>query len=257
MDSKKDKRFSGKSVLITGGSRGIGSATARAFAAEGADVAINYNKSEEEAARVVSFAKEQGARAEMFRADTSNSREVGEMLRAVVDSFGKLDVLVNNAGVLKRTPFLDISEAEWDWIIDTNLKGYFLVGQAAAKQMVKSGTRGSIINISSNGQERPGVNVSHYNTSKAGVAMLTKSMAFELAPHGIRVNAVAPGLTETDMNRKDIANDSWREMRLARIPLKIVERPEDITGAVLFLCSDEARAATGTTIFVDAGAFIG
>ena len=247
--------FSGKKVLVTGGSRGIGRACVIAFAKSGADVAINYNKSEEEALKVMEIART-FSNSQIFKADTSKFDQVNAMVADVVKYFGKIDILVNNAGVLRRTPFLEITESEWDYIIDVNLKGYFLVSQAVAKQMVEQNTGGAIVNISSNNQERASMLVAHYNASKAGVAMLMKTMANELAPYRIRVNNVAPGLTETDINRKDIANKEWIEGRLSRIPLKLVAKPEDITGAVLFLASDDAKLATGSTVWVDAGATI-
>jgi glucose 1-dehydrogenase len=220
--------FSGKTVLVTGGSRGIGRACILAFAKSGADVAINYNRGEEEALKVLETARNFAKKAQIFRADTSKIDQVSAMVADIVKYFGKVDVLVNNAGVLRRTPFLQITESEWNWILDINLKGYFLVSQAVAKQMVEQNTGGSIINISSNNQERAAGLLAHYNVSKAGVAMLSKSMANELAPYRIRVNNVAPGLTETDINRKDLANKEWRESRLARIPLKVVATPDDI-----------------------------
>jgi glucose 1-dehydrogenase len=247
--------FSGKTVLVTGGSRGIGRACVLAFAKSGADVAINYNRSEEEALKVLEAART-SSNAQIFRADTSKINQVNAMVADVVKYFGKIDILVNNAGVLRRTPFIEITESEWDMILDINLKGYFLVGQAVAKQMIEQNTGGAIVNISSNNQERAAPLLAHYNVSKAGVAMMTKTMANELAPYRIRVNNVAPGLTETDMNRKDLANKEWREGRMARIPLKIVATPEDVTSAVLFLASDDAKFSTGTTVWVDAGATI-
>lgn len=247
--------FSGKTVLVTGGSRGIGRACVLAFAKSGAEVAINYNRSEEEALKLLEAARA-FSNSQIFKADTSRPDQVNGMVADVVKYFGKINILVNNAGVLRRTPFLQITESEWDWVLDINLKGYFLVGQAVAKQMVEQNTGGAIVNVSSNNQERAAVLLAHYNVSKAGVAMLTKTMANELAPYKIRVNNVAPGLTETDINRKDIANKEWLEGRMARIPLKIVAKPEDIAGAVLFLASDDAKMATGTTVWVDAGATI-
>ena len=247
--------FSGKTVLVTGGSRGIGRACVLAFAKSGAQVAINYNRSEEEALKVLENSRT-FSNSQIFKADTSNMAQVNAMVADVVKYFGKIDILVNNAGVLRRTPFLEITESEWDYVLDVNLKGYFLVAQAVAKQMVEQNTGGSIVNISSNNQEKAAMLLTHYNVSKAGVAMLTKTMANELAQYKIRVNNIAPGLTETDINRKDIANKEWREARMARIPLKTIAKPEDQTGAVLFLASDEAKLITGSTIWVDAGATI-
>ncbi|HYB03211.1 MAG TPA: SDR family oxidoreductase [Nitrososphaerales archaeon] len=247
--------FSGKTVLVTGGSRGIGRACVLAFAKSGAQVAINYHRSEEEALKVLENSRT-FSNSQIFKADTSNMAQVNAMVADVVKYFGKIDILVNNAGVLRRTPFLEITESEWDYVLDVNLKGYFLVAQAVAKQMVEQNTGGSIVNISSNNQEKAAMLLTHYNVSKAGVAMLTKTMANELAQYKIRVNNIAPGLTETDINRKDIANKEWREARMARIPLKTIAKPEDQTGAVLFLASDEAKLITGSTIWVDAGATI-
>ncbi len=247
--------FSGKKVLVTGGSRGIGRACVLAFAKSGADVAINYNRSEEEALKVLEMARA-FSNSQIFKADTSKFDQVNAMVADVVKYFGKIDILVNNAGVLRRTPFLEITESEWDYIMDVNLKGYFFVSQAVAKQMVEQNTGGAIVNVSSNNQERASMLLAHYNVSKAGVAMLMKTMANELAPYRIRVNNVAPGLTETDINRKDVANKEWIEARLSRIPLKVVAKPEDITGAVLFLASDDAKLATGSTVWIDAGATI-
>ena len=248
--------FSGKTVLVTGGSRGIGRACVLAFAKGGASVAINYNRSDAAAQETLNSARALSSNCQIFRADASKLDQVNVMIADVVKYFGKIDILVNAAGVLRRTPFLEIAESEWDWVLDINLKGYFLIAQAVAKQMVEQNTGGVIVNISSNNQERAATLLTHYNVSKAGVAMLTKTMANELAPYRIRVNNVAPGLTETDINRKDIANKEWREARLARIPLKVIAKPEEITGAVLFLASDEAKLITGSTVWVDAGATI-
>jgi glucose 1-dehydrogenase len=247
--------FAGKTVLVTGGSRGIGRACVQAFAKSGAQVAINYNRSEEEALKVLETSRTL-SNSQIFKADTSNLQQVNAMVADIVKYFGKIDILINNAGVLRRTPFLQITESEWDYVLDVNLKGYFLVAQAVAKQMVEQNAGGVIVNISSNNQERAAPFLAHYNVSKAGVAMLSKTMANELAQYKIRVNSVAPGLTETDINRKDIANKEWKEARMARIPLKMIAKPEDITGAVLFLASEEAKFITGSTVWVDAGATI-
>ena len=190
------------------------------------------------------------------KGDTAAAADARRIVAETVAAFGRLDILVNNAGVLRRTPFLDIPEEEWDRLLDTNLKGAFLVGQAAARQMVAQGEGGQIINISSLNQFNAGMNVAHYCVSKAGVGMLTKTMALELAQHNIRVNAIAPGLIETDMNRHDIARPEFREGRLARIPLKLIGRPDDLVAIAVLLASDDARLITGATFNVDGGALI-
>lgn len=247
-------RLEGKRALVTGGSRGIGRAIALGLAREGADVAVNYRRSRGDAESAVREIGQMGRRSVAVQGSTDSRADVERFVAEAHDGLGGLDILVNNAGILKRTPFLEIAEEEWDAILDVNLKGCFLVGQAVARRMVAAGTPGAIVNVSSAGQAVAGPNLAHYCVSKAGVAMLTKEMALELAPHNIRVNAVAPGLIETDINRADIAQDAFREGRLARIPLGLIGAPDDVAGAVVFLASnDEARLMTGASVFVDGG----
>jgi len=246
----------GKIALVTGGSRGIGRGIALAFAKEGASVAINYVSDDAAATKTTKEIRSLGGKSQCFRADTSSVEQVQEMISRVLEEYGLIDILVNNAGVIRRTPFLEISEEEWDLIMRINLKGYFLCGQAVARHMVER-RQGRIINIASANQIIASPNVTHYSVSKAGVAMLTKQMAVELAPYKINVNGIAPGLIETDLNRKDLANPEYRQTRLSRIPLGIIGKPEDIAGAAVFLASDDSRLVTGTTIFVDAGVSIG
>lgn len=241
-----------KNALVTGGSRGIGRAIAIAFAKEGANVAINYNTNDLAATNTVSEINKLGVRSNAFQADTSSASQVHEMIDDVLKEFGVIDILVNNAGIIRRKPFLEISEEEWDLVLGINLKGYFLCGQAAARHMVDR-NQGKIINIQSTAQIQAGLNVTHYSVAKAGVAMLTKQMALELAQYKINVNGIAPGLTETDLNRKDLADPEFRSRRLSRIPMKVILRPEDLAGAAVYLASDDSRFVTGTTIFVDAG----
>lgn len=247
-------RLEGKRTLVTGGSRGIGRAIALGLAREGADVAVNYRHGRDDAGSAVREIEQMGRRAMAVQGSTSSRSDVDRFVAEAHDFLGGLDILVNNAGILKRTPFLEISEEEWDAILDVNLKGYFLVGQAVARRMVEAGTQGAIVNVSSAGQAVAAPNLTHYCVSKAGVKMLTQEMALELAPHNVRVNAVAPGLIETDINRADIAREAFREGRLARIPLGLIGSPDDVVGAVAFLASnDEARLMTGASVFVDAG----
>jgi NAD(P)-dependent dehydrogenase (short-subunit alcohol dehydrogenase family) len=249
-------RLAGKIALVTGGGRGNGRALALGLAREGADVAVGYVANAEAARAVATEIEALGRRATAIQADTARAADVARLVDTVVPEFGRIDILVNNAGILRRTPFLAIEEDEWDRILDTNLKGYFLVGQAVARHMVERGIQGHIINVSSGNQFSAGVNLAHYCVTKAGVGMLTKVMALELAPHGIRVNAIAPGLIETDMNRGDIAREEFRAARLARIPLGLIGRPEDLVGVAVLLASEEARLITGATFSVDGGSTI-
>jgi 3-oxoacyl-[acyl-carrier protein] reductase len=241
-----------KIALVTGGSRSIGRAIALGFARQGADVAVNYVGNTAEAQRTVGDIEALGRRALAVRADTSKRMEVEAMVNEVCDRFGRIDILVNNAGVQKRVFFLDLEEKDWDWMLGVNLKGYYLVGQAVAARMKDSG-QGAIINISSEAAGFPAPRMTAYCVSKAGVAMLTKCMALELAQYGIRVNALAPGLTRTDINRKDLEDEEFLKMRVARIPLGRVMNPENLVGAALFLASSDSEMATGTTLQVDGG----
>ena len=245
-------RLEGQVALITGGSRSIGRAIARAFAREGAAVAINYVRHAEEARSAVQEIEALRRRALAIRADTARPAEVRAMVEEVTARLGPIDVLVNNAGVQKRVHFLDLEEADWDWMLGVNLKGYFLVGQAVATRMKPRG-KGRIINVSSEAGGFPAPRMTAYCVSKAGVAMLTKCMALELAQYGIRVNALAPGLTRTDINRKDLEDETFLKARLARIPLGRVMAPEDLTAAAVFLASADSEMMTGMTLQVDGG----
>jgi glucose 1-dehydrogenase len=249
-------RLLDKVALVTGASRGNGRAIAIGFAREGANVAINYRTSESEALSTLEAVAATGRRAIVVQADTSNSSQVDAMVARVIGEFGRIDILVNNAGVLRRTPFLEITEQEWDMILDINLKGYFLVGQAVARGMVKRGG-GVIINVSSVNQLRAGRDVTHYGASKGGVGQLTRQMAYELAAHGVRVNAICPGLIETDINRQDLMDPEFRSFRLGRIPLGIIGEPEDLVGIAVYLAGNESRLVTGAHFYVDGGATIG
>ncbi len=249
-------KLQGTVAVVTGGGRGNGRAIALGFAREGADLAIGYASDAAAARETAAAITALGRRAIVIGGDTADQQTATRLVAETVAAFGRIDVLVNNAGILRRTPFLEIEAEEWDRIIGTNLRGAFLIGQAVARQMVGQGDGGKIINISSLNQFNAGLNVAHYAVSKAGVGMLTKAMALELAPYGIRVNAIAPGLIETDMNRQDIARDEFREGRLARIPLKLIGRPDDLVGIAVLLASDDARLITGATFSVDGGAGI-
>jgi NAD(P)-dependent dehydrogenase (short-subunit alcohol dehydrogenase family) len=245
-------KLEGQVALVTGGSRSIGRAIALGFAREGADVAINYVQHAEEAQSAIREIEALGRRALAVKADTSQRAQVQAMVDEVTARLGPMDVLVNNAGVQKRVYFLDLEEADWDWMLGVNLKGYFLVGQAAAARMKPRG-KGRIINVSSEAGGFPAQRMTAYCVSKAGVAMLTKCMALELAQYGIRVNALAPGLTRTDINRKDLEDEAFLKARLSRIPLGRVLSPEDLVDAAVFLASTDSDMMTGMTLQVDGG----
>lgn len=245
-------KLEGQVALVTGGSRSIGRAIALTFAREGAAVAVNYVSRAEEAESAVREIETLGRRALAVRADASQRAQVQAMVDEVTTRLGPIDILVNNAGVQKRVSFLELDEADWDWMLGVNLKGCFLVGQAVAARMKARG-RGKIINVSSEAAGLPAPRMTAYCVSKAGVAMLTRCMALELAPYGIRVNALAPGLTRTDINRKDLEDETFLKARLTRIPLGRVMAPEDLVGAAIFLASADSDMMTGMTLQVDGG----
>ncbi|HXG04401.1 MAG TPA: 3-oxoacyl-ACP reductase family protein [Candidatus Binatia bacterium] len=245
-------RLGGQVALVTGGSRGIGRAIALGLAREGADVAVNFVARADAAERTAEEIRALGRRALAVRADTADRRQVEAMVAEVGARLGPVDVLVNNAGVQRRVPFLDLEEGDWDWMLSVDLKGYFLVGQAVARTMRPRG-RGSIVNVSSEAASLPAPRMTAYCVAKAGVAMLTRCMALELAPWGIRVNALAPGLTLTDLNRADLQDEAFLKARLARIPLGRVLAPEDLVAAAVFLASPDSAMMTGATVQVDGG----
>ena len=244
----------GRRALVTGGSRGIGRAIALALARAGADVVVNFRERESEASAVAAEVRALGRKAATVRGDTSKPDDVARFVDEAAAILGSIDLLVNNAGVLARTPFLEVTESEWDRTMATNLKGYFLVGQAVARRMTAAGIAGTIVNVSSSVEALAAPRVTSYAVSKAGVAMLTKQMALELAPHRIRVNSVCPGLVETDLNRADLSDADFRARRLSRIPLGEIGSPDDIASAVVFMSSTSgARLVTGASLYVDGG----
>jgi 3-oxoacyl-[acyl-carrier protein] reductase len=241
-------------ALVTGAQQGIGRAIALAFAHEGADVVVNYLDDAAGAERVAAEARTCGVRALVVRADVARVDEGQGLVARAVEALGGLDVLVNNAGVYPRSAFLDLSEREWDYVLDVNLKGSCFCAQAAARAMIAGGRRGSIINLSSSsvrGQPR-GV---HYTASKGGVITMTRTMALELASHGIRVNAIAPGTTDTAQPRGGNTEEELAAMARV-IPLGRIAQPEDIASVAVFLASEESRHMTGQTLHVNGGLYM-
>jgi 3-oxoacyl-[acyl-carrier protein] reductase len=243
------ERFLGKIALVTGASSGIGRAIALRLAAEGADVAINYAHNEAGAHEVALAIERLGRRAMSIKADLAKGREVEDMLELVVGAWGGIDVVVNNAGVVRRGPLLEISEDAWDTVMDVNLKGVFLCCQSAARWMMPR-QQGAIVNISSMRGVEGGSSSCHYAAAKAGVISLTKTLARELAPH-IRVNSVAPGYVDTRIQAE--LTTSKRQEIIAETPLARFGQPEDIAAAVAFLASRDAAFITGQTLLVDGG----
>ena len=234
-------------AIVTGAGSGIGRATAVRLARDGYSVVV----AELDVARAADVAGAIGADAMPFALDVSESGQVDSLLAETLARLGRVDVMVANAGVPHGAPFLELDEATWERVLAVNLKGVFLCGQAAAKAMVAGGHPGAIVNVASTYAEVTEGEASAYSASKGGVRMLTKSMALELGPHGIRVNAVGPGWIRTGMNPLD---DPAQVAQLEpTIPLQRVGLPEDVADVIAFLASDDARYVSGQTLFVDGG----
>lgn len=244
--------LSGKVALVTGGGRGIGKAIALALGRAGCRVAINYYVEPELAQETVGELRALGVDACAVAGDVGAADDVTGMIDGVAGRFGRLDVLVNNAGTQTWTPFLDVTLAEWERVIRTNLTGCFLCTQAAARRMKDSGG-GTIVNIGSGCNKVPFPGLVAYTASKGGIEMLTKVSAVELAPLGIRVNCVAPGAVEVERTRLEV--DDYAGTWGAITPLRRVGQPDDIANAVRFLASPDAAFITGQTVWVDGGLF--
>jgi 3-oxoacyl-[acyl-carrier protein] reductase len=244
----------GKVALVTGGSRGIGRATALMLAQAGADVAVNYQNRVDAAEEVVQSIEAFGRRALAIEADVSDEARVSRLVEETVQKLGGLDILVANAGVWKRAPVTEMSAEQWDETLDINLKGAFFAAKHAARFMVEKES-GRIIFISSTAGQRGEAFHSHYAASKGGLISFTKSLAPELAAHGVLVNCVAPGWVETDMAADALASTSRDEI-FAAIPLGLAGRPEEIAGAVLFLASELSTFVTGEILNVNGGAVL-
>ena len=243
-----------KVALVTGARRGMGKAHALALARQGAKVAVT-DINLEECQQVVEEIKAAGGEAAAFKLDVSSKAEVDSVFNAVVSQFGRLDILVNNAGIYFPKMALELTEEDWDKMIDINLKGQFLCAQRAAKEMAKN-KWGRIINIASVASGQVGIGIvggTHYTASKGGVLGMTETLAIELASLGINVNAIGPGAIDTPMIAEaQIPEDAMKTM-LAQVPLKRIGRPEEVSAVVIFLSSEEASYVTGATFYVDGG----
>jgi glucose 1-dehydrogenase len=245
-------RVEGKVVLVAGAGGGIGGAGAEGLAREGAAVACG-DLDGAAAKATASRIRTAGGRATPITLDVRDRAAVDAAVAATVREFGRLDVLLDCAGVSHSGVFLDLDPAEWERVIAVNLTGMFHLGQAAARQMVRQGGGGSIINVTSQLAEVARPERAAYVASKGGGRSLTHAMALDLAPHSIRVNAIAPGPTLTGLTRASYADPERRRTTIAQIPLGRLGDPQDLVGAILFLASDESRWATGSTVTVDGG----
>lgn len=244
-------RLTGKTVLISGASKGIGRALALGCARAGADILVNDKQHDAHARSLVAEIAALGRRAVFLRADISRVRDITRMFAAARKKFPRLDVLINNAGLTGWASFFDTTEAKWDVVLDTNLKGTFFCSLEAAKWMRDTKTAGSIINISTQCAELAVKNLVAYGTSKAGIHGLTKQLAVELAPLGIRVNTFAPGPVNVERNLAD--DPDYRRVWGAMIPLGRTAEPDEMIGPALFLASQDSSYVTGQTLFVDGG----
>ncbi len=242
-----------KVAIVTGAGRGIGVALAKGLAREGAAVVVNYSRSQAEAQRVVTDITASGGKAVAVRADVRKLAEHERLIAAALDNFGGLDILVNNAGLEYREPFLTTTEEQFDHTLGVNLKGVYFLSQKAAQAMIRAGKGGKIINISSCHDTVPLNLRSAYGVSKGGLAMLTKSLALELAEHKINVNSLSPGAILTEMNSATLSVPEVRARLVSRIPWNRLGDVEDCVGACVFLASTEADYVTGTTLYVDGG----
>jgi glucose 1-dehydrogenase len=244
-------RFAAQAVIVTGGANGIGRACAEAFAAEGASVVV-ADVDDEAGTKVVDDIKAGGAEARFIRTDVGDAAQAQRLVAETLEAFGRLDVLINNAGIIKTADFLEISEADFDAVLRVNLKGVFLVGQAAARAMVERG-RGAIVNMSSANAVVAIPNQVPYVTSKGAVNQLTKVMALALADKGVRVNAIGPGSILTDLLKVVMDDEAARRRILSRTPMGRCGEPAEVAKVALFLASDDASYLTGQCIYPDGG----
>ncbi len=253
IESENPLDFSGKCVVITGAASGIGAACARTFAAAGADVVladINESKNRDTADLITI---DIDARCVPHACNVASEADCQGLVMRALDEFGRIDVLINNAGIVAQGTILDLDPADWDRVMDINLRSYFVLSQMAARAMIERDIRGSIINMSSLNAELAIPNQVAYVSSKGGVQQLTKASALGLAAHGIRVNAIGPGSIMTELLRSVMADEAGRKRILSRTPLGRVGEPKEIASVALFLASEMASYITGQTIFPDGG----
>ncbi len=250
LETNARKRFVGKTALVTGGSRGIGRAVALLLAKEGAKVYVSYLNNAPAAEEVKAAAEESGWEIHMVKGDVRSEEDASRIVDQILEKEGVLDILVNNAGIVKDSLLVAMEKEQWQDVLDTNLGGVYHFTRAVAQPMMMQ-KKGRIINVSSFSGKRGGKGQANYAASKAAVNAFTRAVALELAAKGVTVNAVAPGMIETDMS-KNVRNLA-ADMILSKIPLGRYGKPEDVAGVVAFLASEDAAYITGTVIAVDGG----
>lgn len=258
-------KLEGKVAIITGSSQGIGQAIALRLAEEGANIVINYRSNPEGAENTVEKITSLGGKCHMamcgcpeamahsIKADIGNIEDIKKLVSESVDVFGKVDILVNNAGIEKHAAFWEVTEKDYDAVMNINLKGVFFATQAFVQHLKEQKRTGKVINISSVHEELPFPNFASYCASKGALKMLTRNLAVELAPLGITINNIAPGAIETPINTKLLNNQEQLNALLSQIPLGRLGKPEDVAFLAAFLASPEANYITGSTFFVDGG----
>lgn len=246
-------RFENKIALITGSSQGIGAACALRLAKDGCDIILNGHKFDERGEKLIAEIQDMGRKATFLKADLSNAKEATKLITDAVAVFGHLDILINNAGVEKKASFWEVTEEDYDLIMNTNLKGVFFSIQSFVNYCRKSKVAGTVINMSSVHEEIAFPHFAAYCASKGGLRMLTRNLASELAQFNIRINNVAPGAVSTPINQDLLNNKEQLEKVLQNIPLKRMGKVEDVAAIVAFLASDDAAYVTGSTYFVDGG----
>lgn len=247
-------RLAGNVALVTGAQQGIGRAIALAYGHEGADVVVNYLDDAAAAEAIVAQIRDNGQRAVAVAGSVASGDVIGRMVEAG-DALGGITILVNNAGIFPRVPFLEMTEAQWDEVLTVNLKGAFLCTQAVARQMVTRGQSGAVINLASSAAFRSSPRGVHYVSSKAGIVGLTRATALELAPHQIRVNAIAPGTTDTAQPRYGMSEEQLQEAA-RQVPLGRMATPEDIADMAVFLASEASSHVTAQTLHVNGGQYL-
>ena len=246
-------RLNNKIALVTGSSQGIGRAIAVRFAQEGADVVINYNRGAKGAEEALAEIEAAGRRGLIVQADLSKVADIQRLVNTAVEHFGRLDVLVNNAGLETHAPFWDVTEEDYDKVLNVNLKGVFFASQAFVRHLRQNERRGKIVNISSVHEELPFPNFTAYCASKGGVKMMTRNLAVELGSLGINVNNIAPGAIETPINTKLLNDPAKLGALLSQVPLGRLGQTADVASVATFLASDDADYVTGSTYYVDGG----